>query len=243
MLEVGNLQEVKESAITSRNEAEGFASAAEESASASSKSASESSKSASDSSKSASESENARKEAETFAEKAEIEVGKAQNYLGSANAAAVASKMFSEQAKAQVDLLRDEWNFTLYDDSPEWESGYYARPGKYIVKPIKLSSGKKYYCKINANAEVSNFYLYMMDGNLLLLYKYMTYVDGYYECEFEGFDFEGEMKIGWEPDYGSIIATKITISQMDSMAEVLGNIDKALDRIIAIQDSLIGGEG
>lgn len=241
MLEVGNLQEVKESAITSRNEAEGFASAADESARASSESASQSSFCASESSASASKSAEARDEAETFAEKAETEVGKAQNYSGSANAAAVASKMYSEQAKAQVDLLRDEWNFTLYEDSPEWISGGSgAYPGQHINKSIKLVSGKKYYVKINVKAEADDIVYFSLGYEV---YRQMTYVDGYYECEFNGFDFEGETRIGWESEWGSITATKITISQMDSMAEVLGNIDKALDRIIAIQDSLIGGEG
>lgn len=242
MLEVGNLQEVKESAIASRDEAEGFASAAEESEKAAAESASQSSFYASESSASASESAEARDNAKTYSNNASRYSLSAGESMVKAGNSAQDAQDYSEQAKAQVDLLRDEWNFTLYDDSPEWISGGVAYPGYHINKSIKLVSGKKYYVKINVKIEAGDIvYFFLGDGSEV--WQPMTYVDGYYECEFNGFDYDGETIIGLESEWGKIMATKITISQMDSMAEVLGNIDSALDRIIAIQDSLIGGEG
>lgn len=242
MLEVGDLQEVKKSSIASRDDAEGFASAAEESARASSESASLSNFYASESSARALESVEARDDAKIYSSNASRYSISAGDSMVAAGNYAQDAQNYSEQAKAQVDLLHDEWNFTLYEDSPDWISGGGAFYGFHILKKIKLSSGKKYYVKINVEAEADDIVGFFLGYNGTVSQP-MTYVDGYYECEFNGFDFEGETRIGWESEWGSITATKITISQMDSMAEVLGNIDKALDRIIAIQDSLIGGEG
>ena len=139
-------------------------------------------------------------------------------------------------SKADDTILQD----ILVDDSPEWISGGSgAYPGKHINRTIKLVSGKKYYVKINVKAEANDVVYFFLGYKVS---RQMTYVDGYYECEFNGFDFDGETRLGWESEWGSITATKITISRLDSMAEVLGNIDSALDELHRYAQALVGGD-
>jgi hypothetical protein len=132
------------------------------------------------------------------------------------------------------------WEVVVYDTKPQWKYHRDAYVGEEIPVNVSLSSKKKYIAKIEVKAEASDIvYLHFTDN----IFKEMTYTDGCYECEFDGIDFSGDTYFAWESESGYISATKATVYAVTSMGNILGNIDSALDRIIAIQDSLIGGEG
>ncbi len=187
--------------------------------------------------------ESAMNEAEESAQSAADFANFTRNTFSSASYCADQAGVFAEQAKDYMEQTRDiksELGFILYDDNPQWEDFTVLEYGGQIPCNVSLSSKKKYIAKVEAE--------FVADAGFVSLGFEPTgpstanYVDGCYLIEFNGIDFSGDARFCWASSDGSIVGTKVMVYAVDSVANVVGNIDSALDKIIAIQENLIGGE-